>query len=358
MRFPPAPRPAPPVPDAASPPAGAPAAGRRAFVTGAAGQDGVLLAELLLAKGYAVDGLVRDPARAGGLPAGMTVHVGDLRDGAAVAALIDRLEPDEVYNLAAQSHVGRSFDLAVETIQTNGVGAVAVLEACRVLNARRPVRVFQPGSSEMFGPADCPQSEATPFAPKSPYAVARVAAFHHAANCREAGLFAVNGILFNHESPRRPATFVTRKITRAAARIAVGLEDELKLGNLSARRDWGYAPEYVEGMWRSLRADSPDDYVFATGAAHSVREFLELAFAEVGLDPDRYVTTDARHLRPTEARELYGDASRAKRALGWEAKTDLRGVIRAMVAHDLREAEADAAAGAPTAGRDGGPDAG
>ena len=315
---------------------------RRAFVTGAAGQDGALLAELLLSKGYRVDGLVRDVGKAAGLPAGLRVHVGDLRNGAAVAGLIDRLEPDEVYHLAAQSHVGRSFDLAAETMQTNAVGAVAVLEACRALNERRPVRVFQPGSSEMFGPAACPQSETTPFAPKSPYAIARVAAFHHAENCREAGLFAVNGILFNHESPRRPPTFVTRKITRAAARIAVGLEDELKLGNLTARRDWGYAPEYVEGMWRSLRADEPDDYVFATGTARSVREFLELAFAEVNLDPDRYVSTDARHLRPSEAKELYGDASKAKRLLGWEAKTDLRGVIRAMIAHDLREAEAEA----------------
>jgi len=346
VRLPPVPRSASLVPDAPfSPVGGPPADGRRAFLTGAAGQDGALLAELLLAKGYAVDGLVRHPAKAEGLPAGMTVHVGDLRDGAAIAGLIDRLEPDEVYNLAAQSHVGRSFDLAVETIQTNCVGAVAVLEACRALNARRPVRVFQPGSSEMFGPgSDCPQSEETPFDPRSPYAVARVAAFHHARNCRDAGLFAVNGILFNHESPRRPPTFVTRKITRAAARIALGLDRELKLGNLSARRDWGYAPEYVEGMWRSMQVDSPDDYVFATGAAHSVREFLEMAFAEVNLDPDDYVTTDARHLRPAEARELYGDASKAKRALGWEATTDLRGVIRAMVAHDLRVEEATAAA--------------
>ena len=340
-------------------------AGRRAFVTGVTGQDGSYLAELLLGKGYDVHGLVRrasapntarldhllaDPALAGRL----ALHEGDLCDGGRVSELIDRAEPDEIYHLGAQSHVRVSFDSPIYTHDVVTLGTVRVLEGARRLDARRRrrdpaatgVRVYQASSSEMFGTADrCPQNESTPFHPRSPYAVAKVAAYHQTVNYRESyGLFAANGILFNHESPRRGEEFVTRKITRAAGRIAAGLQDELRLGNLDARRDWGFAPEYVEAMWRMLQTDAPHDLVIATGVDHSVREFLDAAFGAAGLDPDRYVSLDDRHRRPAEVHVLRGDAAAAGRLIGWEARTDLAGLVAAMVDHDLALARREAAA--------------
>ena len=344
--------------------------GRRAFVTGVTGQDGSYLAELLLAKGYAVDAMVRrasasNTARIAGLPAGpardgepvagrLTLHEGDLCDGGRVAELVDRCEPDEIYHLAAQTHVRASFDSPVYTHDVVALGTVRVLEAARRLDARRRkgdpaargVRVYQAGSSEVFGAADrCPQDESTPFRPRNPYAVAKASAFYSARNYRDAyGLFAATGILFNHESPRRGEEFVTRKITRAAGRIAAGAQDSLSLGTLDARRDWGFAPEYVETMWRTLQTDAPHDLVIATGADHSVREFLDAAFAAAGLDPADHVETDPRLRRPAEVHVARGDASGAARVLDWRPRTDFRGLVRAMVEHDLALARREAAA--------------
>ena len=330
--------------------------GRRAFVTGVTGQDGSYLAQLLLAKGYAVEAMVRrgsaantvriagllaDPATASRL----TLHEGDLCDGGRVAELVDRAEPDEIYHLAAQTHVRASFDSPVYTHDVVALGTVRVLEAARRLDARRRksdpaargVRVYQAGSSEVFGAADaCPQNESTPFRPRNPYAVAKAAAFYTAANYRDAyGLFAATGILFNHESPRRGEEFVTRKITRAAGRIAAGSGETLTLGTLDARRDWGYAPEYVETMWRTLQIDEPRDLAVATGVDHSVREFLDAAFAEAGLDPAEHVRTDPQFRRPAEVHVARGDASLARRYLDWRPRTDFAGLVRAMVRHDL-----------------------
>ena len=321
---------------------------KRALITGITGQDGSYLAELLLEKGYEVHGLIRrastfntaridhlyrdphDPA------ARLFLHYGDLSDGARMVTLLHRVQPDEIYHLAAQSHVRVSFDEPEHTGDTTGLGTTRLLEALRITEL--PARFYQASSSEMFGATPPPQDEETLFHPRSPYAAAKVYAYWMTRNYRDAyGLFAVNGILFNHESPRRGETFVTRKITRAVARIAAGLQDELFLGNLDARRDWGYATEYVEGMWRMLQTDEPADYVLATGTSYSVRDFVELSFAHAGLDWERHVRLDPRYLRPTEVDDLIGDAGRAKERLGWEAKVHTPELVRIMVDAD-REA--------------------
>ena len=321
---------------------------KRALITGITGQDGSYLAELLLEKGYEVHGLIRrastfNTARIDHLyrdphdpDARLFLHYGDLSDGARMVTLLHRVQPDEIYHLAAQSHVRVSFDEPEHTGDTTGLGTTRLLEALRITEI--PARFYQASSSEMFGATPPPQDEDTLFHPRSPYAAAKVYAYWMTRNYRDAyGLFAVNGILFNHESPRRGETFVTRKITRAVARIAAGLQDELFLGNLDARRDWGYAPEYVEGMWRMLQADEPADFVLATGTSYSVRDFVELSFAHAGLDWERHVRLDPRYLRPTEVDDLIGDAGRAKERLGWEAKVHTPELVRIMVDAD-REA--------------------
>ena len=319
---------------------------RRALITGITGQDGSYLAELLLEKGYEVHGLIRrastfNTARIDHLyrdphdpDARLFLHYGDLADGSRLVTLLHRIQPDEIYHLGAQSHVRVSFDEPEHTGDTTGLGTTRLLEALRITEL--PARFYQASSSEMFGATPPPQDEETLFHPRSPYAVAKVYAYWMTRNYRDAyGLFAVNGILFNHESPRRGETFVTRKITRAVARIAAGLQDELFLGNLDARRDWGYATEYVEGMWRMLQADEPADYVLATGTSYSVRDFVELSFAHAGLDWERHVRLDPRYLRPTEVDDLIGDASRAKERLGWEAKVHTPELVRIMVDADV-----------------------
>lgn len=320
---------------------------KRALITGITGQDGSYLAELLLERGYEVHGVIRrsssfntgrldhiymdphDPARR------LHLHYGDLTDGASLAALIRRVEPTEIYNLGAQSHVRVSFDTPEYTVDVGALGTVRLLEAIR--DARSECRMYQASSSEMFGNAPPPQSELTPFEPRSPYAAGKLLAYWITRNYREAyGMFAGNGILFNHESPRRGETFVTRKITRALARIVKGEQDKLFLGNLDARRDWGYAKEYAEAMWLMLQQDKPDDFVIATGEVHSVREFLEAAFALVSLDWHRHVEIDPRYYRPTEVDLLQGDPSKAARLLGWRAKTTFRELVRLMVEADLK----------------------
>jgi GDPmannose 4,6-dehydratase len=327
----------------------------RALITGITGQDGSYLAELLLEKGYEVHGLVRrastfnthridhiyvDPHAPG---ARLFLHYGDLTDGQSLTRLVLDVQPDEIYNLGAQSHVRVSFDQPSYTLQATGAGALNVLEAARQLNNNHPVRVYQASSSEMYGDVlETPQTERTPFRPQSPYACAKVYAFHQTVNYRQAyDLFAANGILFNHESPRRGETFVTRKITRAAARIKLGLQDKLYLGNLDAQRDWGYALDYVDAMWRMLQHDEPDDFVVATGQTHSVRRFLELAFAHVDLDPYQYTATDPRYFRPTEVNLLLGDASKAREKLGWQPTTSLEELARIMMEYDLAQAQAE-----------------
>jgi GDPmannose 4,6-dehydratase len=319
----------------------------RAFITGVSGQDGSYLAELLLAKGYEVHGLIRrassfnthrldpiyrDPHEAG---VRFLMHYGDLSDSGSLVNLIRELEPDEIYHLGAQTHVKVSFEIPEYTSDATGMGTVRILEAIRASGVR--TRFYQAGSSEMFGNVPAPQNETSPFHPRSPYGVAKVFAHWMTVNYREAhGLFACNGILMNHESPRRGETFVTRKITRAVARIRAGMQDKLYLGNLDARRDWGYAPEFVEAMWLMLQQDQPGDFVIATGESHSVREFCELAFAHAGLDWERYVEVDPRYFRPTEVDVLVGDASQAKRVLGWEAKTRFEDLARLMVDADIQ----------------------
>jgi GDPmannose 4,6-dehydratase len=301
---------------------------RRAFITGITGQDGSYLAELLLSKGYEVHGLIRRSSsfntaridhiyqRPQDADHRLFLHFGDLSDGSRLVTLLDAIKPDEVYNLAAQSHVRVSFDAPEYTADTTGLGTIRLLEAIRAAGVAP--RFYQASSSEMFGASPPPQDESTPFYPRSPYGVAKVYSYWITRNYREAyGVFASNGILFNHESPRRGGTFVTRKITRAAARIAAGLESELYLGNLDAVRDWGYAPEYVEAMWRMLQHDEPDDFVVATGTAYSVRDFLEFTFSHVGLDWQKYVRFDERYLRPTEVDRLIGDPAKANEKLGW-----------------------------------------
>ncbi|MDN4490656.1 GDP-mannose 4,6-dehydratase [Demequina sp. SYSU T00068] len=319
---------------------------KKAFITGITGQDGSYLAELLLSKGYEVHGLIRrastfnttridhlyvDPHNP---DAKLFLHYGDLSDGARLTTLLAEIKPDEVYNLAAQSHVRVSFDEPEHTGDTTGVGSMRMLEAVRL--AGIDTRFYQASSSEMFGATPPPQDEETPFYPRSPYGAAKVYSYWVTKNYREAyGMFAVNGILFNHESPRRGETFVTRKITRAAARIKAGLQSELWLGNLDSIRDWGYAAEYVEGMWRMLQADEPDDFVLATGVGITVRDFLEETFSHLGLDWEEYVRFDPRYLRPTEVDALIGDASKAKQKLGWEATVDGRALARLMVDADV-----------------------
>jgi GDPmannose 4,6-dehydratase len=321
---------------------------RRALITGITGQDGSYLAELLLDKGYLVHGMVR---RSSSFSTGridhlyhdvhesprLLLHYGDLTDGQALTNLVQEIEPDEIYNLGAQSHVRVSFDQPVYTLMSDGVGALNVLEAARLLNKRKPVRVYQASSSEMFGLVlETPQRETTPFNPQSPYACAKVYAYHQTVNYRRSyNLFATNGILFNHESPRRGETFVTRKITRAATRIKVGLQSKLYLGNLDAKRDWGYAKDYVEAMWLILQQDQPDDFVIATGRTATIREFLEIVFGQLDLDWKEYVDIDQRYFRPAEVDLLLGDPSKAKKMLKWEAKTTLEQLAELMVAHDL-----------------------
>ena len=327
---------------------------RRALITGITGQDGSYLAELLLSKGYAVHGIIRrsssfntarlehlyeDPHQRG---AHLTLHHGDLTDGGTLRRLIHAVAPDELYNLGAQSHVRVSFDEPEYTADVVGMGTLRVLEAVRDFEQAkgRQIRVYQAGSSEMFGAAPAPQSEDTPFYPRSPYAVGKVAAHWFGINYREAyHLFVSNGILFNHESPRRGETFVTRKITRAIGRIKLGLQDKLYLGNLESKRDWGFAGDYVEAMWRMLQAPHPGDYVVATGETHTVREFVDTAFAHVGLDPAPYLAYDPRYDRPTEVDVLLGDASKARTDLGWAPKVGFKELVAMMVDADVALAE-------------------
>ena len=331
---------------------------RRALITGVTGQDGSYLAELLLAKGYDVHGIVRrsstfntsrldpiyhDPHEPGPK---LTLHYGDLSDSSGLRRILELVEPEEVYHLGAQSHVRVSFDQPEYTADVVGIGALRLFEAVRdyVKRTGKRVRTYQAGSSEMFGAAKPPQSERTPFHPRSPYAVAKVAAHWFAINYRESyDLFIANGILFNHESPRRGETFVTRKVTRAVGRIRHGLQRTLYLGNLDARRDWGFAGDYVEAMWRMLQADAPDDFVIATGEAHSVQELVETAFAHAGLDWREHVEMDPRYLRPAEVDYLLGDATKAREALGWVPKVKFHELVRMMVDHDLALAEREKA---------------
>ena len=320
---------------------------KSALITGVTGQDGSYLAELLLAKGYEVHGLIRrastfntsrldsiyrDPHEAGVC---FRMHYADLSDSGSLVNLIRQLEPAEIYHLGAQSHVKVSFEIPEYTSDATGMGTVRILEAIRASGVE--TRFYQAGSSEMFGAAPPPQDESTPFYPRSPYGVAKVFAHWMTVNYREAhDLFAVNGILFNHESPRRGETFVTRKITRAVARIKAGIQDKLYLGNLSAKRDWGYAPEFVEAMWMMLQQDEPHDFVVATGESHTPQEFAELAFDRVGLDWERHVEVDPNYFRPAEVDDLRGDASKAKTILGWEAKTKFHELVGLMVDADVQ----------------------
>ncbi len=324
----------------------APDARKVALVTGITGQDGSYLAELLLAKDYEVHGLIRrastfnteridaiyqDPHEA---DVRLRLHYGDLHDGVGLVNLLREIAPDEVYHLGAQSHVKVSFEMPDYTGDVTGLGTIRLLDAIRASGIS--ARFYQASSSEMFGSAPPPQNESTPFHPRSPYGAAKVYAYWTTVNYREAyGMFAVNGILFNHESPRRGETFVTRKVTRAVARIQAGLQDKLYLGNLDARRDWGYAPEYVEAMWRMLQCDEPDDFVIATGQSYSIREFVEFAFSHAGLDWQKYVEVDDRYKRPAEVDYLLGDASKAKATFGWEASVRTPELARVMVDADI-----------------------
>lgn len=317
-----------------------------ALITGVTGQDGHYLSDFLQRKGYAVHGLI--PCAGTMLPAvpGVTLHHADLTDGSNLANLFDRIRPREVYHLAAQSHVRLSFDIPIYTAEVTGVGAVRILEAVRQYQARsgEPVRFYQASSSEMFGQAvETPQTERTPFHPRSPYACAKVFAYWQTVNYREAfGTFACNGILFNHESPLRGEGFVTRKITRAATRIKLGLQKELTLGNLDAARDWGFAGDYVEAMWLMLQQDRPDDYVVATGETHTVRDFLEEVFGHLELDWKKFVKTDPQHLRPTEVDALRGDATKARQTLGWRPRVTFRELARMMTDADMELARKEA----------------
>jgi GDPmannose 4,6-dehydratase len=336
---------------------------KRALITGITGQDGSYLTELLLRKGYEVHGLIRraslfntdridhlyhDPHVRGEQ---LALHYADLTDGASMRNVIETVLPDEIYNLGAQSHVKVSFEVPEYTADVVAVGTLRLLESLRehAVRSGREVRYYQAGSSEMFGSSPPPQSERTPFHPRSPYAVSKVAAHWFAVNYREAyGLFICNGILFNHESPRRGETFLPRKVTRAVGRISEGLQDRLYLGNLEARRDWGFAGDFVEAMWLMLQQEKSDDYVVATGQSHSVRELVELAFAAAGLDWRGHVTSDDRYLRPTEVDALQGDAGKARAALGWRPRVDFPALIGMMVQHDIdlaRRERALAAAG-------------
>lgn len=324
--------------------------GKRAIVTGITGQDGSYLAELLLAKGYEVHGLIRrastfnteridhlysDPHDG---ETKLFLHYADIADGSRLSSLMMKIAPDEVYHLAAQSHVRVSFDEPEYTGDTTGLGTIRLLEAIRQTHV--PARFYQASSSEMFGASPPPQDESTAFYPRSPYGVAKLYAYWAARNYREAyGLFAVNGILFNHESPRRGKTFLTRKVTTAVARIQAGLQHDLYLGNLDARRDWGYAPEYVVAMWEMLQQDVASDYVVGTGTDYSVEDFVRFCFEHVGLNWQDYVRTDERYLRPTEVDSLVGDASKAHDRLGWKATVLPQHLAQIMVDHDIAALE-------------------
>ncbi len=324
---------------------------KRALLTGITGQDGSYLAELLLEKGYEVHGIIRrtstfntdridhiyeDPHAE---DAKLFLHYGDLNDGTMLRRILEQVQPQEVYNLGAQSHVRVSFDSPEYTVDTVAMGALRLLEAIRDYQQRtgNEVRFYQAGSSEMFGKVQhVPQSEETPFYPRSPYSCAKVFAHWQTINYRESyDMFATNGILFNHESPRRGETFVTRKITRAVARIVAGQQKMLYLGNLDAKRDWGYAKDYVRAMWLMLQQDKPDDFVIATGETYSIRQFLDIAFNYVGLDWNDYVAFDERYLRPAEVDLLIGDPSKAKKVLGWEPEISFEGLVKLMVDSDL-----------------------
>jgi GDPmannose 4,6-dehydratase len=343
-----------------------------ALITGVTGQDGAYLAELLLAKGYSVHGIKRrsslfntdridhlyhDPHEKG---FDLTLHHGDLTDSSSLTRIIHQVQPDEIYNLAAQSHVAVSFEEPEYTANSDAVGPLRILEAIRIQGLEKKTRFYQASTSELYGLVqETPQTEKTPFYPRSPYAVAKLYAYWITVNYREAyGMFACNGILFNHESPIRGETFVTRKITRALARIKLGLQDRLHLGNISALRDWGHARDYVEMQWMMLQQDTPEDYVIATGEQHSVREFVELAAAEIGatiewkgdgIDEKGYdsdtgkciVEIDPRYFRPAEVETLLGDATKAKERLGWVAKTSFRDLVKEMMTEDLSTAQRD-----------------
>jgi GDPmannose 4,6-dehydratase len=323
---------------------------KKAFITGITGQDGSYLVEFLLSKGYEVHGLIRrsstfntdridhlytdlhDPK------ARMYLHYGDLSVSGQMTDLLAGIRPDEIYHLGAQSHVRVSFDMPEYTGDVSGLGTLRLLEAIRKTGIK--AKFYQASSSEMFGAAAPPQSETTPFEPQSPYAAAKVYAYYIVRNYRKAyNIFACNGILFNHESPRRGETFVTRKVTRAATRIKLGLKDKLYLGNLDARRDWGFAGDYVEAMWLMLQQDKPDDFVIATGKTYSVREFVERVFKKLDLDYEKYVEIDPRYFRPTEVDVLLGDASRAKKELGWTPRVSFDQLIDMMIAADMDLAE-------------------
>lgn len=323
---------------------------KKALITGITGQDGSYLAELLLSKGYEVHGIIR---RASTFNTGridhiyqdphaenyrLKLHYGDLADANTIRRLIYKIQPDEIYNLGAQSHVRVSFDVAEYTVNIAGLGTLRLLEAIKDYEEHtgKKVKFYQASSSEMFGATPPPQNETTPFYPRSPYACAKVFAYHTTRNYREAhNIFAVNGILFNHESERRGETFVTRKITRGIARILAGLDRKLYLGNLDAKRDWGYAPEYVEAMWMMLQQPEPHDYVIGTGESHSVKEFVKTAFELAGLNWQDYVEIDPKYYRPTEVEHLVADTKKAKEKLGWEAKTNFQDLVRKMLKHDL-----------------------
>lgn len=323
--------------------------GKKALITGITGQDGSYLAELLLEKGYEVYGIIRrassfnthrldhiyqDPHEKG---ARLHLIYGDLSDSSSISNILRDVEPDEIYNLAAQSHVRVSFDVPEYTGDVVGLGATRILEAVHRLGLKS--RYYQASSSEMFGKVQAiPQTETTPFYPRSPYAVAKLYAHWITTNYRESyGMYACSGILFNHESPRRGETFVTRKITRAVARIKAGVQDKLYLGNIDSKRDWGYAKEYVEAMWLMLQQDEPDDYVIATNETHTIREFLEAAFSHVGLKWEDYVEIDQRYFRPAEVDLLIGDPAKAKKKLGWEPKTTFKELAELMVDADIAE---------------------
>ena len=321
----------------------------KALITGITGQDGSYLAELLLSKGYEVHGIKRrsssfNTERIDGIlpdlhdrSARLFLHFGDLNDSSNLIRLLLTVRPDEVYHLGAQSHVRVSFDIPEYTGDITGLGTTRLLEAIRQSGIQ--TKFYNAASSEIFGNTpEVPQRETTPFRPRSPYACAKLYSYWSTVNYREAfDLFASNGILFNHESPRRGETFVTRKITRGVARIHAGLQDKLYLGNLDARRDWGFAPDYVEAMWMMLQQERPDDFVIATGETHSVREFAELAFLQVGLDWKKHVDLDSRYLRPAEVDVLQGDASKARAQLGWRPKTGFEGLVKLMVEADVKQ---------------------
>lgn len=318
---------------------------KKAFITGITGQDGSYLAELLLDKGYEVHGLIRrsssfntdriDHIFNNG---NLHLHYGDLIDAGRLTELMVKIKPNEVYNLGAQSHVKVSFDMPVYTVDVDSTGTIRLLEAIRAAGLESTCRFYQASSSEMYGQVvEIPQSEKTPFHPRSPYGCAKVASYWMTVNYRESyNMFACNGILFNHESPRRGETFVTRKITRAATRIKLGLQDKLVLGNLSASRDWGFAGDYVEAMWMMLQHHKPDDYVVATGETHSVQEFCDLVFTKLDLDYNKYVEIDEKYYRPAEVDILLGDPTKAKEQLGWKPKVSFGGLIDMMIESDLQ----------------------